>query len=96
LATLESKRGEPAILALAERHRLPIRFFSAEMLAAVSGSERGSTLVEHHVRSRGVCEPAALLAAGAPELLVAKTIADSHALTLAIARIPFTSRAVTP
>jgi cobalamin biosynthesis protein CbiG len=37
-----------------------------------------------------VCEPAALLASGARALLVAKIIPASAAMTIAIARIPFT------
>ncbi|HEX4351340.1 MAG TPA: cobalamin biosynthesis protein [Polyangiales bacterium] len=90
LATLDRKQDEPALLTFAEAHRLPIRFYSASALAAISGSTPGSDQIERHVGTHSVCEPAALLASGARALLVAKIIPAAAAMTIAIARIPFT------
>ena len=70
--------------------------YPADQLDVVPGIENPSEVVKRHVGTRAVAEPAALLAAGASKLLVAKqtyteTGAD-RSMTLAVARIPFASR----
>jgi cobalt-precorrin 5A hydrolase len=96
LATLDRKGDEPALLALAEQRGWPLRTFTAEELDGVAGIENPSAVVERHVGTRGVSEPAALLAAGAERLLVGKQIytepGAGRSMTLAVARVPFAQR----
>jgi ferredoxin-NADP reductase len=94
LASIDRKHDEPALLAFADKYRLPVRFFSAETLDAVSGTEHASELVRASVGTRAVSEPAALLASGAAALLVAKTRytepGAGRSITLALAALPST------
>ncbi len=96
LATIDKKADEPALLALSEDRRWPLRVFSAEELDGQPGIENPSETVKRHVGTRGVAEPAALRAAGAERLLVAKqTYTEDGAgrsMTFAVARIPFPKR----
>ncbi|MCH7736672.1 MAG: cobalamin biosynthesis protein [Chloroflexi bacterium] len=94
VATAEIKRGEPGLEQLAERHGVPLTFLQAEELnqvfetnpgAVTSKSERAHGLVGVW----GVAEPAALLTAGADELLVTRK--KTARATIAIARINFDS-----
>jgi cobalt-precorrin 5A hydrolase len=98
IASIDKKHDEPAFLALAQRFGWPLHVFSAEVLDAVPGIENPSDTVKRHVGSRGVSEPAALLAAGAHKLLLAKqTYTEDNAgrsMTLAVARIPYPKRRV--
>jgi cobalt-precorrin 5A hydrolase len=99
LASIDKKGDEPALLALCQRHGWPFTLFSAEQLDAVPGIERPSDTVKRHVGTRGVAEPAALLAAGASQLVVPKQIyteeGAGRSMTFAVARIPFETREVT-
>jgi cobalt-precorrin 5A hydrolase len=96
LASIDKKRDEPALLQFAEKYRLGCEFYAAEALDAVSGIENPSSVVLRHVGTRGVSEPAALLASGAQALLVPKTVytepGAGRSLTVAVARIPFATR----
>jgi cobalt-precorrin 5A hydrolase len=96
IATLDRKADEPALLDLSQRHGWPLRAFTAAELDAVPGIENPSAVVERHEGTRGVSEPAALLAAGADRLLVGKQIYTEpgvgRSMTLAVARIPFAPR----
>jgi cobalt-precorrin 5A hydrolase len=96
LATIDKKADEEALLALSERRRWPLRTFTAEELDAVPGIENPSEAVKRFVGARGVAEPAALLAAGAQKLLVAKRAytedGAGRSMTFAVARIPFAKR----
>jgi cobalt-precorrin 5A hydrolase len=98
LASIDAKAGEPALAAFAAKYRLRTRFYSAAELAAranAPGHASPSAQVEKLVGTPGVSEPAALLAAAADTLLVAKTrytatkVAGGagHAMTIAIARV---------
>ena len=97
VASIDKKSDEPAILQLAARQGWPTRFFSAEELDVVPGIEHPSETVRRHVGTRGVAEPAALAAAGAARLLVAKQVytepGAGRSMTLAVARVPFPARA---
>ena len=93
IATAEIKRGEPGLEQLAERHRVPLSFVQANELngvfetnpgAITSKSERAHGLVGVW----GVAEPAALLTAGASQLLVNRE--KTTRATIAIARKDFT------
>ena len=96
LATIDAKMDEPALRALSERYGWPLRAFPPEELDVVPGIQNPSEKVKQHVGSRGVSEPAALLAAGADELLVPKHIytepGAGRSMTLAVARRPFVKR----
>jgi cobalt-precorrin 5A hydrolase len=100
LATIDKKGDEPALLVLAERRGWPLRTFTAEELDATPGIETPSETVKRFVGARGVAEPAALRAAGAEKLLVAKqTYTEEGAgrsMTFAAARIPFQKRSDGP
>jgi len=98
LATIDVKKDEPALLALIERYGWRLRTYPPEELDVVSGIQNPSEKVKQHVGSRGVSEPAALLAAGVEELLVPKQIftepGAGRSMTLAVARRPFVKRQI--
>jgi cobalt-precorrin 5A hydrolase len=100
IATVTNKGHEPAFLELSKKRRWPLRVFPAEQLDAVDGIQNPSATVQRFVGTRGVCEPAALLEAGANELLVPKQIytepGAGRSMTLAVARIPFAARKQAP
>lgn len=91
LATVDLKADEPALVALASSLGVPLRTFAAAALDAVPGTVNPSARVLRLVGTRGVCEPAALLASGAPRLLVPKTVhrepGERRSMTLAVARV---------
>jgi cobalt-precorrin 5A hydrolase len=96
IATIDKKADEVALLALAERIGAPLRTYTAAELDAVPGIENPSETVMRHVGTRGVCEPAALLAAGVSKLLVPKQAytepGAGRSMTFAVARRAFQSR----
>lgn len=98
IATVAKKSDEPAFLELSERRGWPLRIYEAEELDAVPGIENPSNTVKQFVGTRGVSEPAALLAAGASNLLVPKQIYTEpeagRSMTMAVARIPFSPRSL--
>lgn len=84
VATVEAKRHEPAVVALAARMNLPLRVLPPAALAAVT-VPNPSPVVEAAVGTPSVAEAAALLAAGAgAELVVPKQ--RSAEATVAVAR----------
>jgi cobalt-precorrin 5A hydrolase/precorrin-3B C17-methyltransferase len=85
VATIDRKADEAGISELAERHRWPVRYFSAEELTELGAPSGISEEVLRAVGAPGVCEPAALRAAAATTLLVPKT--KSARATVAVARI---------
>lgn len=89
IATIDLKRQEPALLALG----LPMATFTAAELDAVP-MPTPSQMVNKHVGTRGVAEPAAVLAGG--ELIVPKQIytedGAGRSMTLAVSRIRFPRR----
>jgi cobalt-precorrin 5A hydrolase len=97
IATVTKKKDEAAFLELSNKYGWPMHIYEAEELDAVSGIENPSETVKQFVGTRGVSEPAALLAAGATSLLVPKQKysepASQQSMTLAVARIPFPPRA---
>lgn len=96
LATIDKKADEQALLMLSEQRRWPMLVYSAEQLDVVPGIQNPSETVKKHVGARGVAEPAALLAAGAETLLVAKKSyteeGAGRSMTFAVARVPFAKR----
>jgi cobalt-precorrin 5A hydrolase len=97
IATIDLKADEPALRELAARLGCGLRLFAAAELDAAPGIESPSEAVRRHVGARAVAEPAALLASGAARLLLPKQKytepCAGRSMTLAIARIPFESRA---
>lgn len=91
IASVSKKAEEPAFLELKEKHKWEFKIFSPEELDAVEGILNPSETVRQFVGTRGVSEPAALLAAGAQSLLVPKQIYKElgipRSMTLAAARI---------
>jgi cobalt-precorrin 5A hydrolase len=98
IATVDRKADEPAFLYLRDRYDWRLEIYTAAQLDAVPGIENPSETVKRHVGTRGVAEPAALLAARAQALLVPKQIYTEpdagRSMTLAVARIPYPTRRV--
>jgi cobalt-precorrin 5A hydrolase len=84
MASIDVKRDEIGLLALAESLERPITFYSREALGAVSGIQSPSAMVAKHVGVKSVCEAAALLAAGNGQLIVPKQIRPN--VTMAVVR----------
>jgi cobalt-precorrin 5A hydrolase len=85
IGTAAAKRAEAGLLAFAEAHGIPLRFFeSAELNAVVAPSPPSPHALEA-IGAAGVAEPAALLAARGGRLLLKKV--KSGNVTLAIAEI---------
>ena len=88
VATIDAKREEAGLLAFCERHRLPLRFFSADEIAQAPGVAT-SLHARKHLHVDGVCEPCALLAGNAQTLIVRKTIDCGVTVAIAVARDAF-------
>lgn len=71
LATVDAKAGEPGLLAAADRLRLPLRTYTADVLAAVE-VPNPSDAPQSAVGTPSVAEAAALTAAGDGTLIVPK------------------------
>jgi cobalt-precorrin 5A hydrolase len=97
IATIDIKVEEPAIQALIDKFAGPLlaHSFTAAQLDAVA-MPTPSEMVKKHVGTRGVAEPAALLAANAEELIVQKQVyteeGAGRSMTLAVARISWPRR----
>jgi len=83
LASIDVKKEEPGLVALAKELGLPFVTYSAEQLNQVSGSVSASDFVRRTVGVDCVCERAAL-AAGGGRLLRPKTARDGMTFALAI------------
>ncbi len=85
VVSIEAKQDEAGLLEFAERARLPLQFFSAEELNAIDAPSPASVYVQQAVGAKGVCEPAALMAAAGGRLLVKKK--KSGNVTVAVAEM---------
>jgi cobalt-precorrin 5A hydrolase len=96
IATIDRKADEEAFVELSRKRGWPLVTFRADQLDAARGVENPSDKVKEHVGTRGVAEPAALLASGADCLLVPKRVytepGAGRSMTFAAARIPFRTR----
>jgi len=72
LASVAEKTDESGLIEFAARHALPIEFYPAERLNAVAVPSPDSPHALEAIGARGVCEPAAVLAAGGGPLLITK------------------------
>ncbi len=84
LATIDIKRDEPGLIALAGELAVPLVFFSKAELNRVRGVASPSAMVMKHVGVESVCEAAAILGAGNGSLIVPKRRRGN--VTVAIAR----------
>jgi cobalamin biosynthesis protein CbiG len=84
LVSLDLKKEEPGLLALAEKYNLPFQTYTAEELAAYAPS-KGSDFVKSVTGTPSVAEAAALLASGG-KTIAPKTIYPG--ITLSLAEMP--------
>ncbi len=84
LATIDRKAAEPGLLSLAGKYNLPLEVFSTSELNRVERVTR-SAAAYRAMGVNAVAEPAALLAAGAGELLVHKQKSGNVTVALACA-----------
>lgn len=84
LASIDLKAGEDSLHALAARLGVGIRFFTRDELNEKKTKSMPNPLVMKYTGAVGVCEPSAMLAAGAGDLAVLKR--KSKRATLAVAR----------
>ena len=89
LASIDVKKDEPGLIAVAQSLALPLIFFKPEELNRVKGIKNPSPVVEKHIGVKSVCEAAAILAAQNGTLIVPKQSTPN--VTVAIARINFLS-----
>ncbi|WKZ33425.1 MAG: cobalamin biosynthesis protein [Thermodesulfobacteriota bacterium] len=88
-ATVELKRGEKGITALAKEMRVSVEYFGSARLKRVETRSPRSAFVKETAGTWGVAEPAALISSGAKELCLRKI--KRGRVTVALARAPFTS-----
>jgi cobalt-precorrin 5A hydrolase len=86
LATIDLKEKEPALNALAASLGVKLSTFTNDQLNVAGVQSQPNPLVEIYTGAVGVCEPAAMLLAGAQDLVVKKE--KGSRCTLAIARKP--------
>ena len=80
-ASIDLKQNEEGLLSFCEEHAIPIRFYTAAELSAVSGEFTPSPFVQKVTGVDNVCERSALT--GADHLIVKKTAC--HGVTVAVA-----------
>lgn len=85
LATIELKRDEAGLSALAADLDLEIEYFTRQSLSRVQNIQRPSAAVEKHIGVKSVCEAAAILASNRGNLIVPKQKTPNA--TVAVARI---------
>ena len=84
IATIEDKKGEEGLTALAERLGVPFRWYQREELLQVPGEFSRSDFVMKTVGVDCVCERAAVLASGGGKLLFPKRSGDGITVAAAI------------
>ncbi len=89
IGTVDLKSDEPGLRQVTEGLGIELMLFSPRELDGVDGLPNPSTVVQGWIGSRGVCEPAALLASAGGELLVPKQ--KTKNVTVAVARRAFTA-----
>jgi cobalt-precorrin 5A hydrolase len=84
LASADVKKDEVGLAKAARHLNLPLCFVSSRRIRAYAGAFQNSSFVQASVGLPGVAEPAAMLCAHQPKLVLEKTICN--ATTVAIAR----------
>ena len=85
LASIDVKQDEAGLFRVADRLKLPIKFFTREQLRQAKGIRNPSSVVEKYVGVESVCEAAAILASRNGRLIIPKH--STQNVTVAIARI---------
>lgn len=85
IATISDKEDEAGLIAFAKKQKLDVEFISKEKLREAATPSGPSGKVFEKMGVYGVCEPAALLSAGAETLLVSKK--KSKNATIAVAMV---------
>jgi cobalt-precorrin 5A hydrolase len=88
IATIEDKRDEAGLVEFAKKRNLKVEYFSKEDLSKADTPSGASETVFKNMGVYGVCEPAALLSAGARTLLVAKRKSENATTAVAEAALP--------
>ncbi len=95
-ASIDLKNDELGLLALSEKYRKPIRWYSASELDQTRGIANPSLTVQQHVGTRSVSEAACLRAAQTDEILVPKQkyseVGVAQKMTVSVARQVFPAR----
>jgi cobalt-precorrin 5A hydrolase len=91
MATVDLKRDEPGLLALADRLGMTLAFHSREALNQVRHVPNPSAMAAKYIGVESVCEAAAMLTAGEKILIVPKQ--KNRNVTVAVARRPSSSSA---
>ena len=84
IASIDLKKDEAGLIALAEELKVPLYFFSKEELETVKNIKNPSEMVKKHIGVGSVCEAAAILASDHGNLIVPKH--STKNATIAIAR----------
>lgn len=81
VASIDLKKEEPGLLEFCAERKLPVQFYTAEELKAVSGEFTPSEFVQSITGVDNVCERSALI--GAKELIIKKTAMNGVTVALA-------------
>ncbi len=84
IASIDLKKDESGLIALAKKLELPLKFFDKKELNSVKNIKTPSVMVEKHIGVTSVCEAAAILAAKQGKLIVPKQ--STRNVTVAIAK----------
>ena len=88
LATIDLKKSETGILEFARKYNLPIEYYNKETLSKVGFPSDPSLAALEHVGTPTVCEAAAILSSGIPNLVIPKT-SYARTVSIAVARLSF-------
>ncbi len=83
LSTIDIKKDENGLLALAKKMKLPMDFHSRERLNSIASIETPSEMVEKHIGVRSVSEASAILSADNGKLIITKK--KNKDVTIAVA-----------
>ena len=91
IASIDLKKDEPGLIALAKMLELPLFFFNKNELNQITNIKTPSAVVEKYTGVKCVCEAAAILAAKQGKLIVPKQMTKN--VTVAVAEISSISSA---
>lgn len=84
VGSIDLKQNEKGLIEFAEKHHLPLHFYSAKELMQAEGSFTGSDFVEQVTQTDNVCERAAVLLSDGGRLIKRKTVIDGVTVALAM------------
>lgn len=82
VSSIDLKREEAAVLALAQAWRVPVHFYSAQQLEQVTGDFPRSDFVRRITGTDNVCQRAAAKASENGSCLLAKTAKDGMTVSI--------------